>query len=305
MAYLKLLRPINLLLIVLVQCLIKYGLFEAWNVKTQLGNLQFALLVIITVAIAGAGNVVNDIFDEVVDRINKPDKMIVWRLIPEKTAYNFYIILNVVGVGLGFYLANTIEHAGLTAVFIAISALLYIYATHVKSMVLVGNVLISFLVAMSLVVLILFDIYPAIDTDEMTLQIKASKIVLLYAGFAFYINLIREIVKDIQDIDGDKNGGRNSLPITFGRKRTTYIVFVLGVLGFLNTLWFTYDLLYIYKWLSFYFIFLIAAPLLFFCIKAWNAKSKIDFSFLSLLLKIIMLLGICSLPLFAKSFMPV
>lgn len=305
MAYLKLLRPINLLLIVLVQCLIKYGLFEAWNVKTQLGNLQFALLVIITVAIAGAGNVVNDIFDEVVDRINKPDKMIVWRLIPEKTAYNFYIILNVVGVGLGFYLANTIGHAGLTAAFIAISALLYIYATHVKSMVLVGNVLISFLVAMSLIVLILFDIYPAIDTDEMTLQIKASKIVLLYAGFAFYINLIREIVKDIQDIDGDKNGGRNSLPITFGRKRTTYVVFVLGALGFLSTLWFTYDLLYIYKWLSFYFIFLIAAPLLFFCIKAWNAKSKKDFSFLSLLLKIIMLLGICSLPLFAKSFMPV
>ncbi|MDC8003818.1 geranylgeranylglycerol-phosphate geranylgeranyltransferase [Aureisphaera galaxeae] len=301
--YIKLLRPVNLLLIVLVQCLIKFALFDTWGVETTLNNLQFALLVIITIIIAGAGNVVNDIFDEAVDRINKPEKMIVWRLISEKTAYNYYIILNVIGVGLGFYLANTIDHAGLTAIFIIISALLYIYATHIKSMLLVGNVLVSILVAMSLIVLILFDIYPAITDSVSPLQVKASKVILFYAGFAFFINLMREIVKDLQDIDGDKNGGRNSLPIVLGRARTVNAVFAMGVLAMVSILWFTYIRLYNDMWLSFYFVFLIAAPLLFFCIKAWNAENKKDFSLLSLLLKIIMLLGVCSLPLFAKYLM--
>ncbi|MBX2828249.1 MAG: geranylgeranylglycerol-phosphate geranylgeranyltransferase [Flavobacteriaceae bacterium] len=304
MSYIKILRPVNLLLIVLVQCLIKFALFDHWEVETQLTTIQFALLVVITLLIAGAGNVVNDIFDEAVDRVNKPDKMIVWRLISEKMAYNYYIVLNVIGVGLGFYLANSIDRPGLTAVFIVISALLYIYATHVKSMLLIGNILVSLLVAMSLLVLILFEIYPMIETTATPRQMGASKIVLFYAGFAFYINLIREIVKDLEDIDGDKNGGRNSLPIAMGRTRATHIVFVLAVLALVGILWLTYTKLYIHTWLSFYFVFLIAAPLLFFSIKAWNAESKKDFSLLSNLLKIIMLLGVCSLPLMAQSLMP-
>ncbi|GAB5400014.1 MAG: geranylgeranylglycerol-phosphate geranylgeranyltransferase [Aureisphaera sp.] len=304
-SYVKLLRPINLLLIVLIQCLIKYGLLESWQVQTQLSTIQFVILVIITLLIAGAGNVVNDIFDEAVDRINKPDKMIVWRLLSEKKAYNYYIVLNIMGVGLGFYLANSIGHPGLTAVFIGISALLYIYATHVKAMLLVGNLLVSLLVAMSLMVMILFDIYPTIDLEVTPLQVKASKVILFYAGFAFFMNLIREIVKDLQDIDGDKNGGRNSLPIVLGRTRATNLVFAMGAITFLGILYITYLKLYTYTWLSFYFVFLIAAPLLIFCIKAWNAETKKDYAGLSVLLKIIMLLGVCSLPLFAKSFLPV
>ncbi len=279
---------------------------DTWQVNTQLTDLQFGLLVLITIIIAGAGNVVNDIFDEAVDRINKPEKMIVWRLITERSAYNFYIVLNVIGVGLGFYLANAIGRPMLTAIFIGMSALLYIYATHVKSMLLVGNLLVSVLVAMSLIVLILFEIYPVIDPNswDFPLQIKASKSILLYAAFAFFINLIREIVKDLQDIDGDKNGGRNSLPIVMGRKRTTNVVFAMGAIALVCVLWLTYTELYAYKWLSFYTVFLIAAPLLFFCIKAWNAENKKHYSVLSTLLKIIMLLGICSLPLYAKSFIP-
>ncbi|MEL6810385.1 MAG: geranylgeranylglycerol-phosphate geranylgeranyltransferase [Bacteroidota bacterium] len=298
--YIKLTRPINLLIIVLVQCIIKYGLLLPLGVKVALDNFEFFLLVFASLCIAAAGNVVNDIFDLTVDSINKPDKMLVWRIIPEKSAYNYYIVLNVLGVAAGFYLSNLLDKPALTAIFIVISALLYIYATHIKAMLVVGNLLVSVVVAMSLMVIVLFDIFPALDTNEMDLQVVSSKIILLYAGFAFYINFIREIVKDLQDIDGDKNGGRNSLPIALGRQRTIHVVFVLGVMGLIGILLYSYYRLYYFSTLLFYFVFLIAGPMLFFCIKAWSAETKKDYAFLSLLLKLIMLSGIISIVFYAK-----
>lgn len=298
--YLNLTRPINLLLIILVQGVIKYGLLEALEVQVALDNFQFGLLVFATICIAAAGNVINDIFDVNIDRINKPQKVIVGRKMTEKAAYNFYIILNILGVGVGFYLSNLIDHPGLAAVFIVISALLYVYATQLKSMLLVGNILISLLVAMSLVIIILFDIFPAIDTALTDLQILSSRVILMYAGFAFFINFIREIVKDLQDIDGDKNGGRKTLPIVLGRQRTVNVAFVLGVMALLCILLYTYFMLYNYQKVVFYFVFLVAAPLLFFCIKAWNAENDKQFVVLSTILKVVMLTGICSIIFYAE-----
>lgn len=303
MAYLRIIRPLNLLLIILVQVIIKYGLLEAHDLPLALDNFTFGLLVFATVCIAAAGNVVNDIFDVNVDRINKPNKMVIGRLISERAAYNYYMVLSVLGVAAGFYLSNLISHPGLAAIFIVISALLYLYATHVKAMLLVGNILVSLLVALSLIVLILFDIYPAIDGPVSEFQHRSSQTILLYAGFAFFINLIREIVKDLEDIDGDQNGGRSTLPIVLGRKRTVDVVFILGVIALLGILVFTYTQLYNFQVTAFYFVFLVAAPLLFFCIKAWNAEHHKHFSLLSLLLKMILFSGICSLLFYSKILM--
>lgn len=294
-SFLKLTRPVNLLLIILVQGIIKYGLLETLDVQVSLDNFRFRLLVFATVCIAAAGNVINDIFDVNIDRINKPQQVIVGRRITEKAAYNFYIILNILGVGVGFYLSNLLDHPGLAAVFIVISALLYVYATQLKSILLLGNILISVLVASSLLILILFDIFPAIDTQLKESQVLSSQAILMYAGFAFYINFIREIVKDLQDIDGDKNGGCKTLPIVLGRRRTVNVVFVLGVIALLSLLIYTYFVLYNYQKVVFYFVFLMAAPLLFFCIKAWHAENNKHFGVLSIILKVVMLTGICSI----------
>ena len=296
LGYFKLIRPINILMIIYVQVIIKYVVFRSNEVLVAMSDFQFALLVLATVLIAAAGNVVNDIFDVNVDSINKPAKVIVWRVIPERAAYNFYIILNVLGVAVGFYLSNQLGRPGLAAIFIVISALLYIYATHLKAMLFVGNILISLLVAMSLLVMILFDIFPVIDLTDRELQLTCTRVILMYAGFAFFLNLIREIVKDLEDIDGDRNGGRSTLPIVFGRTRTTSIVFVLGLIALLAILFYTYKNNYHFQagTLS-YFIFLVCAPLLYFCIQAWDAKTKKDFARLSTILKIIMITGIGSL----------
>jgi 4-hydroxybenzoate polyprenyltransferase len=295
MAYLKIVRPVNLLFIVLVQCLIKFVLFSAFDPETALNTFQFLLLPLATISIAAAGYVINDIFDVEIDRINRPERVLVGTKISERSAYNFYILLNILGVGSGFILANLLGKPGLAAIFIIISALLYIYATQLKAMLLFGNLLVSLLVAMSLLVVIIFDVYPVISGSLSDSQGRVSEIVLHYAVFAFVISFIREIVKDLEDINGDKNGGVNSLAISMGRLRTTQLVFSLAAITIVGLVVYLYNYLYDKQIQVLYFLLLIVAPLLYFCIKCWGAERKQEYHKLSLLLKIVMFTGMCSL----------
>ena len=298
MIYLNLIRYQNLLLIALVQIFLKYGLFEPLGAATILNTFGFSLLVIATICIAAAGNIINDIYDVDIDRINKPNKVLIGKKISERSANRLFILLNVIGVAIGFYLSNSIGKPSFAALFIVFSALLYLYSSYLKGMLVIGNLLISFLVAMSLIIVGLFDLLPAINTENQTSQSAVFKIVLHYALFAFSINLIREIVKDLQDINGDKKGGMNTLAIALGRKRTVNIVFVLGVFLVLAVVFYMYENIYNEQILLLYFLFAIVAPLLYFCIKSFNAETSKEFEFLSTLLKIIMFLGMGSILLF-------
>jgi len=298
MAFLKLIRFQNLLLIAFMQFLVKFGLFHPFGVSTTLSTFEFILLVLATVFIAAGGNIINDINDVSIDLINKPKKVIIGKSISEKTANTLYLIVTILGVGLGFYLSNLIGKPGFAAIFIIISALLYIYATYLKSVLLIGNIVISFLVSLSIIIVALFDVLPSTTLSNQSIQSIVFGIVLEYAFFAFIINFIREIVKDIQDIDGDKNGGINSLPIAIGRKRSSYIVFGLGAITVILVVLYMYMHLYNIQLAMLYFLFLIVAPLLYFCIKSWTAETKKEFAFLSGLLKLIMLFGICSILLY-------
>jgi len=281
-----------------VQFFIKYGLFHPFGIEITLNGFGFSLLVVATLCIAAAGNIINDIYDVEIDKINKPEKVLIGKTITEKSANNLFIILNVIGVAIGFYLANIIGRPGFSALFIAFSALLYLYASYLKGMLLVGNLLISALVAMSIIVVALFDLLPAVTPENQATQSTIFSIVLDYALFAFSINFLREIVKDLQDINGDKKGGLNTLAIALGRKRTTTITFILGALLVMGVVFYMYEYLYKQQVLLLYFLFAIVAPLLFFCIKAWSAETKKEYGFLSTLLKIVMFTGICSLLLF-------
>ncbi len=297
MNYLNLIRYQNLLFIALVQILIKFSLFFALGADTVLNSFGFFLLLIATLCIAAAGNIINDIYDVEIDKINKPKKVLIGKKIPERNANRLFIILNIIGVAIGFYLSNSIGKPGFAALFIVFSALLYLYSSYLKGILIVGNLLVSFLVAMSLIIVALFDLLPAITMENQTSQSAVFKIILHYALFAFFINFIREIVKDLQDINGDKKGGMNTLAIALGRKRTITIVFALGVLLILGVVIYMYKFIYNHETLLLYFLFAIVAPLLYFCMKSWSAETQKDYGFLSNLLKIIMFLGICSIPL--------
>ena len=300
MAYLKIIRPLNLFLIVLTMVIIKYWLFHAYEVALTLNNFTLFLLIFSTICIAAGGNVINDIYDVEIDKINKPKKVIIGKSISEKAAFNYYIILTILGVGCGFLLSNLIGKPSLAVIFILVAALLYWYASFIKSMLFISNLLVSILVGFSLLIIVLFDIFPALNEIDKAEQLTLSKVVLIYAIVAVYINLIREIVKDIQDINGDKNGGRKTIPIVLGISRTKHLVFGMNVFAFFMLLFFCYNYLYQHTFLLIYFIFLLGGPLLLISIKSWNASNAKDYKILSLLLKILLFLGVCSIPFYAK-----
>ena len=296
--YLRLIGYQNLLILILIQALIRYGLFIPLGADLTLNDFLFTLLMIATFSITAAGNIINDIYDVEIDSINKPEKIIIGKKVTEKNANYFFIIFNIIGVGLGFYISNQIGKPEFSGLFIVISSLLYLYSTFIKSILIFANIILAALFAFSLLIVGLFDLLPAITFLNQEHQSFIFSILLNYSFFAFYINLMREIVKDIEDIDGDKNGDLSTLPIILGRKRTSYIVFGMSVLAMFGTVYYIYIHLYSYTYAIVYFLLFTLAPLLYFSIKIWDAKNKSDYTFLSKLLKVIMLLGMCSLLLY-------
>jgi 4-hydroxybenzoate polyprenyltransferase len=297
--FLNLIRWKNLLLIAFVQILIKYALLEPFEVvKFTLNDFGFGLLVLATLCIAAAGNVINDIYDVETDFVNKPDKIIVGNSLSEKTAFNMYIVLTIIGVGVGFYLSNLIGRSGFSAIFVIISALLYIYATYLKQSLLVGNIVVSFLVAMSLLIVGLFELLPVITDQNQETQLTFFKIIFDYAIFAFMINLLREMIKDIEDINGDYKVEMKTLPIIIGRERALKIIFALSIVPLLAVIYYTITYLYRHYIVVGYFLIFIIAPLLYFTIKSFSAETKKEINFLSAFLKIIMLFGVMSLLLY-------
>ena len=291
----NLIRWKNLLLILLVQALIKYALFDSLNVSQTLSDLQFLLLSFATICIAAAGNIINDVYDVETDLVNKPKKVVIGRTISEKTGLNLFIIFNVIGVGLGFYLSNQIDKSGFAVLFVIISALLYLYATQLKRTFLVGNMIISILVGLSIIIVGIFELIPAITVQNRPDQHYAFNIVCIYALFAFMINLLREIVKDIEDINGDYKAGMRTLPIIIGRDRATLVTFALSFIPLLAVIYYVIGYLYNNQLVVGYFLVFVVAPMLYFTIKIHSAETKKELHHLSNILKLIMLFGILSL----------
>jgi 4-hydroxybenzoate polyprenyltransferase len=295
---LRLIRWKNLLMIALVQILIKYALFEPFGVDITLNWFGLLLVILSTVCIAAAGNIINDIYDIETDTVNKPDKVIVGKHISEKTANTLFITFNVIGVSIGFYLSHLVGRSGFFALFFIISALLYVYASYLKQTLLVGNVVISILVAMSLIIVPLFELLPAITEINQSTQVTFFKIVLDYAMFAFVINLLRELVKDMEDIDGDYKAEMNTLPIAIGRERAGKVIFGLSLIPLFGVVYYMITNLYKYEIAIGYFLLLIVAPLIYITIKSFSAKTKKDYHHLSTMLKLVMLFGMLSMVLY-------
>lgn len=285
-------------MIALVQLLIKYALLEPYGVQTSLNTLGISLLILATICIAAAGNIINDIYDVETDFINKPDKLIVGKSISEKTAYNLFITLNLIGVGIGFYVSNLVGKSAFFSLFVIISALLYVYASYLKRMLLIGNIVVSILVALSLIIVGVFELLPDINSQNQSLQLFFFKIIFNYAIFAFMINLLREITKDLEDIDGDYKAGMNTLPIAVGRERANKVLFALTFISLFIIIYYVVDTLYQQLISVVYFLIFIVGPLIFVLIKIFEAKTKTDYHFISNILKLMMLFGMLSLMLY-------
>ncbi|HMI07492.1 MAG TPA: UbiA family prenyltransferase, partial [Flavobacterium sp.] len=126
---------------------------------------------------------------------------------------------------------------------------------------------------------------------------NAFSVLLDYAIFAFLINLIREMVKDLEDVEGDHNQGMHTLPIALGVARTSKVVFGLSIfpililLFYINKYYFASNL---YLATIYAFVFVVA-PLIYFSVKMWSAKSPKDFRHLSSVLKLVIFFGLLSI----------
>ncbi len=285
-------------MIALVQLLIKYALLEPFGVQTSLDIFGITLLISATLCIAAAGNIINDVYDVETDFVNKPDRIIIGTFVSEKTAYNLFIIFNVIGVGIGYYVSYLVGKNAFFSLFVIISVLLYVYASYLKQTLVIGNVVISILVALSLIIVGIFELLPSITSLNRLTQLTLFKIIFDYALFAFSINLLREIAKDIEDINGDYKAGMNTLPIAIGKSRATNVLFVLSILCLLFIVYYVIDSLYKNQIAVLYFLIFVIGPLLYTCIKIFSAKSKKDFHHISNVLKLVMLFGMFSLLLY-------
>jgi 4-hydroxybenzoate polyprenyltransferase len=280
-----------------MQLLFRYGFLKFQNIFLSLNDWQYGLLVLATVLIAAAGYVINDILDQETDYDNDKGNVIVGKLISEKAAYNLYFILNITGVGIGYYLANVIHKPSFAGAFIIISATLYMYATSLKQMLLIGNIVVALILSFSVIIIGLFDLLPATYEGNQREMGVMFSILIDYAIFAFIINLIREIVKDMEDVEGDYNNGMNTLAIAIGLGKTSKIVGVLGIIATSILLWYINSNLMSSKlyYTVIYGLLFVVAPMIFFVVKVWNAKTKEEFRFLSTILKWIIFFGILSI----------
>jgi 4-hydroxybenzoate polyprenyltransferase len=267
---LKLTRFGNLLIIAFAQyftaaCLI--GLHTLNDVKLH-------LLISSTVMIAAAGYIINDYYDVKIDYINKPDRVVIGKAITRRYAILYHVILSILGILGGLICSLKIGAINTLSVF-----LLWFYSNNLKRLPFIGNLTVALLTGFS--VLLVDFLYQAVNP-----------LILTYATFAFFMTLIREIIKDIEDLKGDNTFGCKTLPIIFGLRKTKYIIYAIvtcfvAMVLLLNHF---YPLLP----LSYYLIFLFV-PLLLFLYRLLRADMKKDFSNLSSLCKAIMLLGILSM----------
>ncbi|MFV8355917.1 geranylgeranylglycerol-phosphate geranylgeranyltransferase [Flavobacterium sp. XS1P32] len=291
---LKLIRYQNLLMLAFMQLVFRYAFFKIQDIPLALADWQYGLLVLSTVLIAAGGYVINNILDQKTDAINKPNNVIIGKNISETNAYTVYMALTVAGVLIGFYLSNVILKPSFAAVFILIAATLYLYATSLKQILIVGNSIVAILLSCSVIIIGIFDLLPAIDAGNQQQMRIVFSILLDYAIFTFFINMLREIIKDIEDVDGDYNQGIRTLPIVIGKSRTAKIVFGLSFVPILLLLYYINSYLLNLIYTTIYLLLFVMGPLFYFTVKVWSAQTKKEFYTLSLLLKWIMFFGILS-----------
>ena len=245
-ALLGLIRWKNLVMIAAIQCIVRFAIIIPFKADYSLSNLSFFAVIMATCCIAAAGYIINDIFDVSADKINKPQLVYINKIIPENRAYNLYFICNSVGVILGFVVANQVNKPGLTAVLIGAALVNYMYTTTLKKYMLIGNFAVASLVSLALLIVPLFELY-SLDTTNKSLHLLLFNVIFDYAIFAFLMTLIRELIKDLQDIKGDQMVGLKTTPIVLGVSNTKIIVTVFTIITILGLGHYLYNYLYNYN----------------------------------------------------------
>ncbi|MBG0860982.1 MAG: geranylgeranylglycerol-phosphate geranylgeranyltransferase [Bacteroidales bacterium] len=309
--FLALIRWKNLLIVVLTMILMRYAVIEPVISKIgivmsagsgdeipmvlQFSRFNFILLVLATTLITAGGYVINDYFDIKTDLINR-GKVIVGTKIPRREAMLWHSVFNIVGVLIGFYISWRAGYFWMGTLFLIVSGLLYFYSASYKRQFLIGNLVVAVLTAMVPLLVVLYE-WPALYRfyAANAVRVPSLDIIFYWVGgfslFAFFTTFTREIIKDIEDFEGDRAYGRNTVPVVMGvtTAKIVAVSLILITIILLYLVWYFFinDLITVI-----YMSVLIVLPLLYVLYRVIASQNRNQIHSASNILKISMLSGI-------------
>lgn len=304
-AWIKLVRLPNIIILAAIFILLHFGVYmpvyASLNVAMPMNGWVFSVFVLSVCMIASGGNVINDYFDYQIDLINKPQKLIIEKLIPKQSAMTGYMILTLTGIAGGFVTGWLLGEFKLGFFFGFGALMLYMYSESYKQKLWIGNLIIALLGFLFILLLWIVEFFALRQNAGSFVMVYPSllKISVLmggYAVFAFLTTLIREIIKDMEDVKGDKKNGCRTIPIVKGiptaRKIVSgLIVFTILLLFYCGYLCGKHDLLVLSKVL----LYVIDVTLIILLTRFYKANTKGEFHVASVLMKYIMVIGILSI----------
>ncbi len=306
--FFKMIRWPNLLMMVLSMSLLLFLLIKpglGLENKVGMDFPEFVLLVAAVLLTAMGGYVINDLKDLQTDAVNKPEKNPFEKIFTKDMGWIFYWVFAIGGILSGALLSFLLGKSSYVLIFILTTGLLWFYATRYQCQPLVGNLVVAFLSALSFGLVWLYELMAlqihAVQVDRSAL-LMVNVLVLIYMGFAFLVSLMREVVKDMEDVDGDTKTGCLTLPVSYGMKKAKNIALIVNLLGLFASFaiqWFFYENGFNVLFLFFFLVDLLFGTVL---LKLINARRKEHFSALSLWIKLLMVAGILSIGLFYFEF---
>ncbi len=276
--FLRLVRVENLVIVLVSQYLTAAFLVAPHGSEVAyLLDPKMVLIAVSTLLIAAAGYIINDYYDIKIDLINKPERVVIGKIISRRIALFIHTLFNFLGIALGILIDPIIGLIHLTSAF-----LLWIYSNQMKRMPLLGNMIVSFLTGLTLLLI------PIAYASNYLLPLS-------YAILAMAITMIRELIKDMEDAEGDSAFGAHTFPVLHGIRKTKLVLYFLMVIFVILLGIMAYKL----KNYTFtVYMILLFIPSLYFAYRLIQADKVRDYRFLSAFCKVLMVSGITSMIFF-------
>jgi 4-hydroxybenzoate polyprenyltransferase len=302
--WLQLIRWKNILFLAFIITSLFYGVItpylHQYAIVLPNSNLLFGLLLASTILIAAGGYVINDYFDTKIDEINRPTRVIVGKQITRAQAATGFQILLGLGVLCGVCIAMLLSNMNIAFIYLVLSGILWFYSSSYKRQLIIGNLMIAicafmtyFMVGYVVNAQLILSYQPAIYQTTIITDIYSWT--AGFGLFSFLFTLLREIIKDIDDIEGDREMECHTIPIVWGITATKVITITLSVVVILLSGYFVFKLIpFLNDNLTWkYYIACIAIPLLVLIFWIIKANKRSQWQQISQVIKFIMLLG-CS-----------
>ena len=301
---LRLIRWPNLLIVTFSMVFISFfvinPILQTSGSGSGMTNVQFALLILSTLFITTGGYLINDFFDMQADSINKPGTNQVGKRFPVATIQLLYWVFTLAGVLLGAVLSWMLNQINYALIFVFAAGLLWFYSERYQCMPVVGNIVVAFLSSLSFGLVWIFEFFALSNQATVFSTVQSNfplvnRFVLIYMGFAFMVSFLREIIKDVEDFDGDDRYGCKTFAVAYGQRKSKILGLAVAIAGLIFSVWFQ-TFFYQAEFLLLFGYFMVI-DLLFIAIIIWlmRAEKKKDFNKLSLFIKVLMLIGILSM----------